>query len=71
MIPKRPWSALHLNERNLSLLINTIPTFAWSARADGFCEFLNQRWLDYTGMTAEQATAGWVERFIQTTVTGS
>src|SRR6185295_16512900 len=50
--------ALHLNERNLSLIINTIPTFAWSARPDGYGDFFNQRWLDYTGMTAEQAT-GW------------
>ena len=50
--------ALHLSERNLSLIVNTIPTFAWSARPDGYGDFLNQRWLDYTGMTAEQA-AGW------------
>ena len=35
--PKKAVEALHLNERNLSLLINTIPTFAWSARADGYC----------------------------------
>jgi steroid delta-isomerase-like uncharacterized protein len=50
--------APQLNERNVSLIINTIPTFAGSARPDGYCDFLNQRWLDYTGMTAEQA-AGW------------
>jgi steroid delta-isomerase-like uncharacterized protein len=50
--------ALHLNEANLSLIINTIPTAAWTTRADGYCDFLNQRWLDYTGMTSEQA-AGW------------
>jgi PAS domain S-box-containing protein len=54
--------ALHVNERNLSLIINTIPTFAWSARPDGYRDFLNQRWLDYTGMTAEQGVGwGWAE----------
>jgi PAS domain S-box-containing protein len=54
--------ALHLNERNLSLIINTIPTTAWTTRPDGYCDFLNQRWLDYAGMTAEQAVGwGWAE----------
>jgi PAS domain S-box-containing protein len=51
-------AAVQSNERSLSLIINTIPTFVWSARPDGYCDFLNQRWLDYTGMTAPQA-AGW------------
>ena len=55
-------AALQLNERNLSLIINTIPTAAWTTRADGYCDFLNQRWLDYAGMTAEQAAGwGWAE----------
>jgi PAS domain S-box-containing protein len=51
-------TALHSNERSLRLIIDTIPTFVWSARPDGYCDFLNQRWLDYAGMTAAQA-AGW------------
>ncbi|HEY7635958.1 MAG TPA: PAS domain-containing protein [Gemmatimonadales bacterium] len=51
-----------LNERNLSLIVNTIPTTAWTTRPDGYCDFLNQRWLDYAGMTAEQASGwGWAE----------
>ena len=50
--------ALQLDERTLSLIVNTIPTTAWTTRPDGYCDFLNQRWLDYAGMTAEQA-AGW------------
>jgi PAS domain S-box-containing protein len=36
------------------LIINTIPTMAWSIRPDGGIEFVNQRWLDYTGLTLEQ-----------------
>src|SRR5262250_1678270 len=52
----------HSSERNLSAIINTIPTAAWTTRPDGYCDFLNQVWLDYAGMTAEQAQGwGWAE----------
>jgi PAS domain S-box-containing protein len=50
--------ALHLNEPNLTLIINTMPTLAWSALPDGSIDFINQRWLDYTGLPPEQAL-GW------------
>jgi formate hydrogenlyase transcriptional activator len=57
---KRAEEALQSNERNLSLTINTMPVMAWSARPDGSFEFLNQRWLDYTGLSAEEARgSGW------------
>lgn len=40
--------------------VDAIPTLAWSARPDGSAEFLNQRWLDYTGLSAEEASDwGW------------
>jgi formate hydrogenlyase transcriptional activator len=40
--------------------IDAIPTLAWSARPDGSVEFLNRRWLDYTGLSAEDASNwGW------------
>jgi PAS domain S-box-containing protein len=39
-------------------MIDTIPTLAWSAHRDGSAEFLNRRWLDYTGLTAQEAP-GW------------
>jgi PAS domain S-box-containing protein len=54
--------ALRSSERNLTALVNTIPTAAWTTRPDGYCDFLNQVWLDYAGMTAEQAAGwGWAE----------
>ena len=57
---KRAEEALRASEGNLSSIINTIPMLAWSARPDGFCDFLNQRWLDFTGLSAEQASgSGW------------
>jgi PAS domain S-box-containing protein len=55
---KRAEDALRTNERDLHQIINTIPAAAWSTRPDGYCEFLNQRWLDFTGMTSEDA-GGW------------
>src|ERR1700756_2675848 len=59
---KRAEEALQKSERNLAAIVNTIPTTAWTARPDGYCDFLNQGWLDYTGMTAEQAQGwGWAE----------
>jgi PAS domain S-box-containing protein len=57
---KRAEEALRASERDLSSIINTIPMLAWSARPDGFCDFLNQRWLDFTGLSSEQARgSGW------------
>jgi PAS domain S-box-containing protein len=47
-------------ERELREVIETIPCMAWSATTDGNAEFFNQRWLDYAGLTADQARGtGW------------
>src|SRR2546422_295724 len=50
--------ALQRGEDYLRLTIDTIPVLAWCSRPDGSNEFLNQRWLDYTGLTIEEAR-GW------------
>src|SRR5437870_5171814 len=42
----------------LPMMIDKIPTLAWSCRPDGTTEFLNQRWLDYTGLSME-ASLDW------------
>ncbi len=55
---KQATDALRASERTLSLIINTIPMLAWSTEPDGFCDFFNQRWLDYAGVSAEEAR-GW------------
>lgn len=44
-------------DRELQAL-DSIPLQTWRSRADGFTEYLNKRWLDYTGMTFDQAL-GW------------
>ena len=38
--------------------LDSIPLQIWRSRADGFTEYLNKRWLDYMGMTLDQAL-GW------------
>jgi len=55
---QRAEEALRASERNLSLNINAMPTLLASARPDGWGDFFNQRWLDYTGLPAEQLE-GW------------
>ena len=40
-------------EDRIRLVINTIPTMAWTLRPDGVVDFVNQPWLDYTGLTFE------------------
>jgi PAS domain S-box-containing protein len=57
---KRAENALRASERNLKLIIDTIPAPAWSARPDGTAEFFNQHYLDFMGLSAEQASDwGW------------
>jgi PAS domain S-box-containing protein len=55
---KRAEEVVLANERNLGLIINTMPVLAWSALPDGNADFFNQRWLDYTGLSAGDAL-GW------------
>jgi GAF domain-containing protein len=48
------------SENRLRTIIDTIPALAWSARPDGSAEFFNRRWLDYAGLSAEEASDwGW------------
>ena len=46
--------------QDIRLVVDTIPTLAWSAHSDGSADFFNQRWLEYTGLSLEQALNwGW------------
>jgi PAS domain S-box-containing protein len=51
---KRAEEALRRSEDHLRLVIDTIPVMAWSVWPDGVVDFLNQRWMDYTGLSLEQ-----------------
>lgn len=52
---KRAEEAFSASERNLKLIIDTIPAVAWSAGPGGHIEFFNQHYLDYVGLAADQA----------------
>ena len=57
---KRAEDAMRASQRNLNLIINTIPALAWSASTDGRADFFNQHYLDFVGLSAEQARDwGW------------
>jgi formate hydrogenlyase transcriptional activator len=43
---------------DIRLIVDRIPAFTWSAHADGFVEFVNQRWREYAGLSAEESQ-GW------------
>jgi PAS domain S-box-containing protein len=48
-------------ERQIRTLADAIPTLAWTARADGYIDWYNARWYEYTGTTAEQMEGwGWM-----------
>ena len=51
---KQAEDALRQSEDHLRLVIDTIPTMAWSIRPDGVVDFVNQRWIDYTGLSLEE-----------------
>jgi formate hydrogenlyase transcriptional activator len=48
------------SEDRYRTMIDAIPAMAWSSLPDGCIEFLNRRWLDYTGLSLDEALdRGW------------
>ncbi|WP_162472825.1 hybrid sensor histidine kinase/response regulator [Luteitalea pratensis] len=45
-------------EAQFHVLAETIPQLAWSTRPDGYIDWYNQRWYDYTGTTFD-SMQGW------------
>ena len=52
---KRAEDDLRRSDDHLRLVIDTIPTMAWSVLPDGAVDFVNQRWMEYTGLSLEEA----------------
>jgi PAS domain S-box-containing protein len=46
--------ASNVLEERMRLIIDTIPTMAWSLRPDGAVDFVNKRWLEFTGLSFEE-----------------
>jgi PAS domain S-box-containing protein len=55
---RRAADLLRRREGRLRQVIDSMPTMAWILGDDGKMEFINRRWLDYTGLTPQQAIDG-------------
>jgi PAS domain S-box-containing protein len=52
--------ALRASEEQYRSLADLIPGVVWTARADGWIDYANQFWFDFTGMTLEKTLgSGW------------
>jgi PAS domain S-box-containing protein len=57
---KRAEQALHRSEKELRDLIEMIPAMAFVTRPDGSNEFVSRKWIEFSGLSAEQsAGSGW------------
>ena len=54
----RDGSSQSVQSTEIRLIVDRIPAFTWSAHADGSIEFVNQRWREYAGLSAEESQ-GW------------
>jgi PAS domain S-box-containing protein len=51
---------LRRQEKKLRDVVETIPTFAWTALPDGAVDFINHHWVEYTGLSTEKTMgSGW------------
>ncbi len=54
--------ALHESEARLQSIANLVPDLLWDSEPDGSTNWYNQRWMEYTGQTFEQAIGwGWTD----------
>ncbi len=54
--------ALRESESHFRQIANSLPQLVWIAGPDGSVQWLNQRWYDFTGSTAEQSERdGWTQ----------
>jgi PAS domain S-box-containing protein len=55
---KRLEKALATSEQEYRSLTNFVPGVVWTARPDGWVDYANQVWINFTGLTLEE-TLGW------------
>ncbi|MDF5717518.1 MAG: ATP-binding protein [Rhizonema sp. NSF051] len=58
---QRVLEALRQSEKRYRYLAEAIPQLIWTTSAEGKCDYFNQNWYDYTGLTLEQSLgSGWL-----------
>ncbi|MDY6899762.1 MAG: PAS domain S-box protein [Cyanobacteriota bacterium] len=63
-ISQRKQAQLELreSEQRYRFLSESIPQIVWSCNSKGECEYISQRWVEYTGKTIEEAVNfGWLD----------
>ncbi|MCP2014552.1 PAS domain S-box-containing protein [Deinococcus sp. HSC-46F16] len=70
-VAERTWAAVErtrteearrASEARFRAVANLVPDLLWESQPDGFTSWYNQRWLEYTGQTSEQASGwGWAD----------
>jgi PAS domain S-box-containing protein len=55
---KRAEELARRSEKELRDVINAIPAMVWSTLPDGAVDFVNERWLEFTGLSPQEAL-GW------------
>jgi PAS domain S-box-containing protein len=55
---RRTEANLQASEERYRYLADSMPQIVWTARPDGYHDYYNRRWFEYTGLTLEQ-TEGW------------
>jgi len=59
---KRMEGALLESRQHYQALAEALPHLVWTCRADGYCDYLNRQWVEYTGRSAEeQLGSGWAD----------
>ena len=59
---KKAEAALRESEARVQSIANLVPDLLWDSEPDGSTHWYNQRWMEYTGQTIEQAIGwGWID----------
>jgi two-component system, sensor histidine kinase and response regulator len=60
---RRAEAEVQQNESRLRQTIELLPQMVWTCDAQGACDFVSNRWMEYTGLPMEQHLGmGWIEQ---------
>jgi PAS domain S-box-containing protein len=62
---KTSQEALKASELRFRQIGEALPQLVWTARPDGYCDYLSQQWIEYTGIPeSDQLGQNWIEKVI-------